>query len=325
MLDRILAALRTRPWLFAALLAVGLLVANTFAQPDFGKPSNWPTELATMAPLVLVAFASTPAIVSGGGGLDLSVGPLAVMINVILIQTLLPHGIDTFWTAMPVLIALGAAVGAINGILVSYLRYVPVIATLCMTFVITGINLKVGGTSHAVGNNWTRDFAGQVGVIPGALILVGIPVLLWMGLSRTSYHRTLYATGGNDVTAFSAGVDVAKARVIAYATGGVFAAFAGVALTALVQSSQASSTSYYILVGLTAVALGGTPLFGGRGGLTGAFFGGAVLYLIQSLLSSLSVPPDWLNIVYGSLLMVGVLVGAALALSRPARLRRGTA
>lgn len=324
MLDRALSPMRTRPWLFAAGLSLVLLIGNILASPDFADPDNWPQQLATLAPLVLVAFASTPAIVSGGGGLDLSMGPLAVLVNVLLVQALLPHGVDSAWECVPILLAFGTAVGAINGLLVSVLRYVPVIATLCMTFVITGISFKVGETSRPAGSNWTIDLAGKVGPIPGALILMIVPVIIWVALSRTAYHRSLYAVGGNDVTAFSSGVNVQLTRVVAYALGGLFAALAGIALTALFQSDQAQATTFYILVGLTAVALGGTPLLGGRGGMTGAFFGAAVLFLIQALLGALSVPSNWLDVVYGVMLLFGVLVGASVMLSR-ARPAEGSA
>jgi ribose transport system permease protein len=316
--DRALKTLRSRPWVVAALMALGLLLGNIVAEPNFADPGNWPQQLATLAPLALVAAASTPAIVSGGGGLDLSVGPVAVMVNVVLVQSLLPHGIDTVWACLPILIALGAAVGVVNGILVSVFRFVPVIATLCMMFIVSGVTLKLGETSRSAGHNWTQDLADMVGPIPGALILMGIPIVLWVALSTTSFHRSLYGVGGNDVAAFTSGVDVRATRIVAYGLGGVFAAFAGIALTALVQSSQAQSTSFYILIALAAVALGGTPLSGGSGGLTGAFCGAAVLYLIQTLLSALSVPPNWLNVVYGLLLVVGVLLGAALTRSRRA-------
>jgi ribose transport system permease protein len=112
-------------------------------------------------------------------------------------------------------------------------------------------------------------------------------------------------------------------RIVAYTTGGVFAAIGGIALTAVVQSSQAESTSYYILVALTAVALGGTSLFGGRGGLRGSFFGAAALYLMQNFLTAVSVSPNWLNVVYGLMLLVGVIAGARAALTRAA-LRTGS-
>lgn len=325
MTDRALTAFRSRPWLFAGLLSLTLLIANIAAQPDFAALSNWPGELATLAPLALVAFASTPAIISGRGGLDLSMGPLAVLCNVVLVQELLPGSLHGAAAGIVVLVLLGATVGAINGFLVSVLRYQPVIATLCMTFVISGINLKLGAQPKAAGSNWTQHLADKiVGPIPGALVLMLVPVAIWMLLARTAYHRNLYGVGGNDVTAFSAGVNVHLTRIVAYATGGVFAAIGGIALTAVVQSSQAESTSYYILVALTAVALGGTSLFGGRGGLRGSFFGAAALYLMQNLLSAISVPPDWLNVVYGFMLLIGLTVGARAVLTRSS-LGKGTA
>ena len=84
--------LRTHTWLFAAGLALLLLVANVIAQPSFGEPGNWASLLAALAPFAIVAMASTPAILSGGGGLDISIGPIAVLANVVLIEWLLGHG-----------------------------------------------------------------------------------------------------------------------------------------------------------------------------------------------------------------------------------------
>lgn len=306
---------RSRPFAFAALLSAALLVANVAAEPSFGDPSNWPQELAALAPLAIVAMASTPSVLSGGGGLDLSVGPLLVFCNILLVHHLLP---GSAWADIPLLLAVGAAVGAANGILVAVLRYQPVIATLCSFFILVGVNLKMGATPKAAAaGNWTTGLGDQVGFLPGALLLLAIPAVVWFGLSRTAYHRQLYAVGGNDATAFSAGVDVTATRVVAYAIGGLFAAVGGIALTALVQASQAPSSATYTLIALAAVALGGTVLGGGRGGLLGSFFGALTIYLLQTLLSALSVPPTWLNFVYGAMLLVGVIVGAALV-ARPA-------
>lgn len=311
MLDRALRNVRTRPWLFAAGLSLTLLIANVVAEPDFGDPSNWPQQLATLAPLALVAFASTPAIVSGGGGLDLSVGPLAVFVNVLLVQKLLPGGLHSPVAAIPILLAVGLLAGAITGVLVARFRYVPVIASICMLFILTGLALKIGADSRSPGANWTTGLADTVGPVPGALILLAIPVLVWGAAGRIGYHRALYAVGGNDVSAYSAGVDVTGVRIVAYALGGLFASVAGIAMTALVQSSQSGTIPFYILAGLTAVALGGVPLSGGRGGLTGAFFGASSLYLIQSLLGALNVAANWVNVVYGLMLLLSVLLGAA--------------
>jgi len=208
---------------------------------------------------------------------------------------------------------MGAAIGAINGVLVAVLRYQPVIATLCSFFVLSGIALKIGATpKNVTGVHWLAELGDKVGPIPGALVLMAIPVVLWLVLSRTSFHRVLYAVGGNDATAFSAGVNVAAVRIAAYSLGGLFAAVAGVALTALVLSTQASAVASYTLVALAAVALGGTPMGGGRGGLLGSILGAVCIYELQTALSALGVSASWNQFVYGGLLVVGVVVGARL-------------
>ncbi len=311
--------LHTRPFVFALLLSAGLLAVNVIAQPSFGDPGNWPQQLATLAPFALVAMASTPSILSGGGGLDLSVGPLLVFCNVVLVRGFLPHGIDSAWTAVPLLLAIGAAIGAINGVLVAVLRYQPVIATLCTFFILTGVNVKLAAEPRPAGHNWTEGLGDTGRLRPRCAAAAG---RAGRDLARPQPARrsTVSSTrvGGNDATAFSAGVNVAAVRVAAYALGGVFAAVGGIALTALVQSSQAAGSAQYTLIALAAVALGGTVLGGGRGGLLGSLLGAVAIYLMQTLLSALSVPPTWLNVVYGGMLVVGVLVGARVTAQRPA-------
>jgi ribose transport system permease protein len=306
--------LRTRPFMFALVLAAALFAVNVIAEPSFAEPGNWPEQLATFAPFALIAMASTPSIVSGGGGLDISVGPLSIVVNVVLVSWLIPHaGLGSLAVAILILLAIGAGVGAINGILVAVFRYQPVIATLCAFFVLAGVALKIAPAPRTVGDvQWLTSLGDQVGPIPGALILMAIPVAIWLVLSRTSFHRVLYAVGGNDATAYSAGVNVVAVRIAAYALGGLFAAVAGIALTALVLSTQTQSFAAYTLIALAAVALGGTPLGGGRGGLLGSILGAVCIYEMQTALSALGVSASWNQVVYGGLLVVGVLVGARL-------------
>jgi len=170
-------ALRTRPYMFAVLLAALLLIANVIADPTFGKPANWPEQLATLAPFAILAMASTPAIVSGGGGLDISVGPIAVVTNVILVAWFLPHdALGSPWLAIPLLLLIGAAIGAINGILVAVLRFEPVIATLCAFFILTGISLKIAPSPLGVENaQWLKDLAIRLARFPGLCCLWRFP------------------------------------------------------------------------------------------------------------------------------------------------------
>jgi ribose transport system permease protein len=308
--------MRRNTFLFAVALLAVLLTVNVIAQPSFANPDGWQETLAAFAPFAIIAMASTPAVVSGNGGIDVSIGPLMTLINVVFVAQLAPHGLSDAVVAIPLLLALGAAIGATTGVLVSVLRFQPVIASLCMLFILAGVSLKIAPSTVSAEPNWTTHLAGSIGPFPGALFTIAAPLLVWGLLKRTAFHRTLFAVGADDVTAYSAGVSVAAMRVAAYALGGLFAAVAGLALTGVVQSADATTGLSYTLVALAAVAIGGTPLTGGRGGLVGSLAGAACIYLMQNVLAALDVSVNWLQVVYGGMLLIGIVV-AATASARP--------
>ncbi len=308
------AFLRTRPYAFALVLFVALLVANIVAQPSFASPSNWAETLAIFAPFAIAALASTPAIMSGGGGIDISIGPLMTVINMIIVADLLPRGVTSAVEVIPLCLAIGAAVGALNGTLVTVLRFQPVVATLCMNFILSGLALQLEGASTPQGStSWTNDLASSVGPIPGGLITIGVVLLAWFWLSRTAFTRNLYATGGDDAAAFSAGVNVTRVRILAYTTGGLFAGVGGLALMAVLREGDASNATTYTLVALAAVALGGTAFTGKRGSLIGTLLGAGCMYLITNVLSAARVSSTWSDAIYGALLLIAVVFSAGLA------------
>jgi ribose transport system permease protein len=314
--------LRSRPYAFALVLFAALLVANVAAQPSFASPSNWPETLAIFAPFAIAALASTPAIMSGGGGIDISVGPLMTVINMIIVADLLPHGLGAPWIVVPFCLVAGAAVGAVNGTLVTVLRFQPVVATLCMNFILTGLATQIEGSTTPQGSTWwTNDLASSFGPVPGGLISIAVVLVIWLVLSRTAYTRNLYATGGDDATAFSAGVDVTKVRIGAYAVGGLFAGIGGLALMAVLREGEAGDATMYTLVALAAVALGGTAFTGKRGSLAGTLFGAGCMYLITNVLSAATVPDTWTNAIYGALLLGAVIISAGLANATAVRTR----
>lgn len=309
--------LRTHTWAFAAVATLVLLIANIVALPNFGNPKYYAGTLASLAPFAIVAMASTPAILSGGGGIDVSIGPLMGLVNILFVTELLPHGLGDVEIALPIMLLVGALVGLINGLAVTKLRQQPVIATVCMYFILGGLNLKLAGTPVGAHANWTDDLGNKIGPIPGALLTIGAPLAIWFGLRRTAFIRNLYSVGGDDAAAYAAGIRVAMVRTLAYVIGGVFAAIAGIALTAINRSADASIPPQYTLIAIAAVALGGTSLMGGRGGLAGALFGAAIIYLIQTLLASLHVTSDWLPVVYGLLLLIGIVTTALVSTGLP--------
>ncbi|MFZ0040699.1 MAG: ABC transporter permease [Solirubrobacteraceae bacterium] len=316
---RVPGALRARPWGFATVLAIALLVANTIARSSFAAASSWPANLATFAPFALAAMASTPQILSGGGNIDISIGPLLNLVNIVIVAVLIPDGAGSPWIAIPAALALGAVVGAINGVLVSVMRFQAVLATLCTLFVLEGVAEKVLPNPTTGKTAWLIHLGDKVGPVPGALILILVVFLFWWGLGKTAYISTLFSVGGDDVASFSAGVNVTAVRVIAFTLGGLIAGVAGIALAAATQSADSSQAIQYTLPALAAVAIGGTSLLGGRGSLLGSLAGAAIVYLIQSLLDSLAVSDLWLQVAYGVLLLLAIVLSSVLAAPRGAR------
>ncbi len=291
---------------FAALLMVAALIATIARNGNFGVSD----QLGIAAPMILAAMASAPSII--GRGFDLSISPLLVFCGAVYVVWLAPHGLGGA-IAVPIVLGVGALAGLLTGLMITLLRIQAIVVTLGLYFALQGVNLLIAPNPASVkGDLWIYHLAGKVGPIPGAVFTIGIPLPIWYGLRRVPFRGLLYAVGSNDATAFSSGVNVTAVRVGSYALGGLFAGFGGLALTALVRSTNASTSTQYALIAIAAVVLGGTSLAGGRGGLIGVAFGAFSIYLFQNLLSSFEVNPAWLQIVYGAILIVAVIVQGAL-------------
>jgi len=298
---------------FALLLTLVLLAATLIHDSNFG----WKDQLANFAPMAIAGMASTPAIISGGGGFDLSISPLMYLTGEVFIIWLAPHSLGGA-ASVPIILALGLGFGLFNGLLIILLRVPPVVATLSMYFILIGVDLRLAPNPKYLGDNWIHELAGSVGPIPGALFTVLFPIAIWFLLGLTPYRRTLYAVGSNDATAFASGVNVALVRVIAYGLGGFFAAVGGLALIALTSSANPSLASTYTLLAIASVALGGTSLWGGRGGLIGPMLGAASIYLLGNLLITLQVDPSYLQVMYGGMLIFAVILSGMAARTKVA-------
>jgi len=301
--------LRRHTFLLALALAIVLLAVNLILQPNFG----WTAQLASFAPLALAAIASMPSILSGRGGIDMSVSPVMTLCGIVFAGYLAPAGLGGI-EALPIVMVIGGAIGAINGLIVVWLRLSPIVVTLGMYFIVIGVNLKLAPKpARLADDNWATALAGDLGGFPGPLISLAIPVALWVLLGLTAFRRNLYAVGGNDATAYTAGINVSAVRVIAFCVGGMFAGIAGLVLVALVRTADSSTSSAYTLIAIAAVALGGTSLAGGKGGLVGALLGAACIFLVQSVLADAQVPQTWLPAIYGAMLIGAVVIGAVVS------------
>lgn len=294
-----------------SIATVIFIVLNGFASPAFIDPSNWNGLLVGAAPFIITAMAQTAPILSGDGGIDLSVGPLAGLVNALIAGFLVPHGWSDPVTVVTFTLGVGLLSGLVNGAMIAVLRVQPIIATLGTFLIYQGLTLEVLPMAGGAAPDWLRGLALAHMGIPGvALVLVAI-ALCWLALERTAYRRNLLAVGGDSRAAFASGVNVAGVRIMAYMMSGVLAAVAGLVFTAALGSGDPSVGLPYTLTSIASVALGGISLAGGRGGLLGAAVAGALLFLIQTLFTLAQVSIFYLQIAYGLILIVALALNAA--------------
>jgi ribose transport system permease protein len=288
---------------FGAVLLVALLSFNVVLNPARFAPAAWGTLIGLAAPLLAAALASTPAILGGRGGIDVSVGPLMGFVNAIVVTMVIGHfGLDAPWFVIPSAVAIGAAVGLINGALAAIVRIQPIVATLGTYLILTGLTVTIVPAPTGAIPAWLGAFSQDYSFLPVLAIAI-----IWVAITRLPFHEQLMATGSDDRAAFTAGVNVTAVRVFSYVITGAFAGIAGLSLTALIGSTDPNVGPTYTLLAISATALGGVSLAGGRGGLIGAALGALDIFLLQSALTFFNVSTFVLQVAYGAILVFAVV------------------
>jgi ribose transport system permease protein len=263
-------------------------------------------------PLALVAVGETFVILTNG--IDLSVGSIVTLANVT-VAVLASHGQGVLGLVLAV--GIGAGAGLANGLIVSYLRIAPLIATLATSSIFLGFSLIIlanpGGTVPSWLPNWT---SGQRGEIPiaGIWLLVAIAVG-WVILRRTPFGINLQALGGSESASRSAGIRVTRVRILAYVAAGICSALAGIVLAGLTQSGDPTIGTVYLLDAIAAVVIGGTSLAGGVGTISGTVLGAVALSLLSAVLLVSGISTNYQYIVTGA-----IVIGALLAHSMQSKL-----
>lgn len=282
--------------LLLLLAVVGLAVA--FAQ--FRSTENLGNLLVQSTPLVLAALGQTLVVLTGG--LDLSVG---VMIS--LATALMANSESTALGITQVLLA-ALALGLVNGIGVARLRVHPIIMTLASSTVLQGIVLILLPTpGGSVAPGLVTAANGWVMGVPLALLWMTLAVAFaWLLLNRAPFGLHLYAIGGSADNAALAGVKVQRTVVATYVLCALFAAVAGIFLAGRISSGDPWVGTSYSLDSIAAVALGGTQLVGGIGGVMGTLCGTLLLALVGNGMNLVQANPFLLSVINGGLLLVAV-------------------
>ena len=261
------------------------------------------------------AFAAMgQAVVILSGGIDLSVGSMMSLVNVVAAKYMLHMSFREALLFSILLVACAALAGALTGVVIVFTRIADIIVTLAMLFVWAGAALAVlevpgGGVPLKFQNMVTLDTVGTNWLPKALVLLVGVFAVLWLPIRRLRPGLALYAIGSNRNAAYLSGVNVTLTRIGAYAFSGAFAALGGLALTAASGIGDPLSGNVYTLNSVAAVVLGGVSLLGGIGGLVGPIAAAFVLTLVKTILIIRGVDQNWAQVIQGTLIVLVVMVG----------------
>ncbi len=257
--------------------------------------------------LGVIAAGQTLVIISGSEGIDLSSGAV-VTLSAIVTYVMVNGNDGRVLPALVAAILVGAVIGLVNGVGISFLKISPLVMTLSMSGVVTGLILVVqhGNVSGAVSPLMTKIIARPLVLgIPGAIIIwVVFGVLMWLLMERTSFGKSLFAIGTNRVTARLSGVNVTGMVLATYALAGALSGFGGFLVVGNTGVVFINIGNPFLFPSIAAVAVGGTLLSGGKGTYVGTMAGALVLTLITSLLTTMQMPDSVRRMVLGATLLV---------------------
>ena len=289
-----------------------LVVIGAVTRPElYGDPTwvrnNVFTILQQASAIGVVTVGMTFVII--GGGIDLSVGAIIALAGV-WSTTLATQGYGAGGMIFTALVV-GVVVGLVNGVLISYGRLVPFIATLAMMVSARGLAAQISGKQTQVSANAVINdiaTAKPLGVPLLAWILAVVVLAGWVLLNRTTFGRRTVAVGGNPEAARLAGINVKWHTVLLYAISGLCCGLAAIMLTSQATSAQAAMANLYELDAIAAAIIGGTLLSGGRGTIVGALFGVLVFSTITNLFAINNLSTEVQNMVKGGIIVAAVLV-----------------
>lgn len=318
---------------FFALIAI--VIVFSLLSPVYFSTSNFLIMASHVAIFGLLAIGMMIVILTGG--IDLSVGSTLGLCGVIagfLMQgvTLEVFGsvfYPSVWVVALLTCALGAFVGAVNGVLIAYFKVPAFVATLGVLYVARGVALLITngltfnnlGGKPEIGNtgfNWL-GFNRLFDVPIGVLVLAVVALVAIVLLNRTAFGRWIYATGGNARAAELSGVPVRFATIAVYMLSGVCAAIAGLVLSSQLTSAGPTAGTTYELTAIAAVVVGGAALTGGRGTVRGTLLGAFVIGFLSDGLVIIGVSSYWQTVFTGAVIVLAVLMNSIQYARRPKR------
>jgi ribose transport system permease protein len=295
-------------WITVAVVLVGATV--TLFTSHFATYTNLGNILQNFCFIAILAIGMTPILISGG--IDISVGSQLGLCGVVL--GLLLQANWPLWAGILVTLALGAGLGAINGLFIAFLRLPPFLVTLAMLSIARSMTLIVsngeavysyGQAENAIimlGGGKTFGFANVV----YALVFAGF-VLHWL-LTQTSWGRHVHAVGGNEHAARLTGLPVKKIKISVYMFGGLMAAVTAIFLVGWLGSVTNALGQGDELRVIAGTVIGGASLAGGFGTAYGAIIGSLLIEEIRNALLLAGVSPFWTGTFVGGFILLAIVL-----------------
>ncbi|QFG23037.1 ABC transporter permease [Actinomadura sp. WMMB 499] len=258
---------------------------------------------------VVAVLAAGLTLLMTAGGIDFSLGAIAAVTHGVVAQ-LIVGGLNE-WAAAALALGLGAAVGLVNGIVVTRLKVVPFVATLATSTVLDGAALLIiDGKSVSIGEHLAPLGFGEVaGVVPAMVVIaVVVCVIAALVLRWTAFGRNAFAIGGNEDAARLAGIPVVRTKLLLYTLGGMLAGLGGVMLVARLGAASPGTGGLHLeLTVVAAVVIGGTALHGGSGTLVGTALGVVLLGVVANSINLLQINSHYQNVALGAVLLVAAI------------------
>lgn len=293
-----------RPVYALVMVLVLLLVGGEVASSGFLSAAQLSSMLLFAAPLALLGAGQTLVMLTGG--IDLSVATTATAAAYIMAG----QGSHGTVTAILVGLAVGVIVGLVNGIGIGVFRVQPLIMTLGISAILTGI-LTINAQNFINGVPLVPNVIQSIGsgrqlsYIPNNLIVwIPIALIILVGLRASGFGRALYAIGDNRVAAELAGMRTWQPLVVVYTLCGLLAAVAGILLVGYTNAADLGLADPYLLPSIAAVVIGGTSIFGGSGGYGGTILGALILTVLDNLLVVLNASDAVKQMLYGAIVVL---------------------
>ncbi len=292
-------------------ILIGLLIiciVISIKSPQFLTQKNIMNVLRQISSNMFLACAMTMILIAGG--IDLSVGSTIAIIGVIA-GTIIGKGVP-IWAVILICLLIGAAIGAVNGTIISRTTLPPFIVTFSMMSILRGATyVYTGGTTVRIDNrSWINLGTGYAfGILPLPVIYLAVVfILVWLILNKTVLGRHIYAVGGNEKAARFSGVNVVNVRMFVYIFSGIMGALAGMVLCARSYSGNPLAGDGAEMDAIAACVLGGASMAGGYGYVGGTLIGALIIGLLNNGLNLMKIDSYWQIILKGVVILAAVYV-----------------